>query len=387
MARTKKRTYSRRGEITIAVNSNRLRLRFPPTLFPDRTPKFLALGLEDSSSNRLEAKFIILKIEKDLEHDEFDISLEKYRIKSTESELMETISSIWQAYLKYKKPALKLSTFHYLKNGLGEKIANCPIQDLNDTLKFREWTIANTTNGMAKRIFTHLNAAVRWAIDNRLISLKESPFKNMSKDLPKHNWELEGNPNALSKQEISKVLDTFANHEDISISNYYLFIKFLLLTGCRPSEAIGLRVKEVSFAKGWIEFSSSIVRVNGAPVRSQGSKNNKSRKLPINSELKQLLTEAIRESKDPDSLVFTSVNDRVIQYSYFAEKIWKPIVTPLIGRRSTPYSCRDTFISHQLAEGVAASKICAWCDTSIAVVQKRYLDPLIALAETPTEIL
>ncbi len=70
-------------------------------------------------------------------------------------------------------------------------------------------------------------------------------------------------------------------------------------------------------------------------------------------------------------------HDGLVRYSYFCGKIWKPVVTAIIGRDSTPYSCRDSFITHQLAGSMPLSNVCAWCDTSIPVIQKRYLDPAL----------
>ena len=378
---------SPQGEIAIAFNGGRLRLRVPGSLLPDDRVQFITLGLEDTPVNRLSASAKILEMRRDILDGEFDTTLDKYRRKTkTKTTKIADIGKIWIEYLKYKQKSVKESHYDHLVNGLGRLIIANPYQGIYDALAFREWLLANTTIGMTKRILTHCNAAVTWGIKNRLVSGSVSPYEGMSGDLPKHAWELEGKPNAFTLAEIGKIRAAFTNHDDINIENYAMFIDFLFLTGCRPSEAIGLRVCDVAANRSHIIFNGAIVRVQGRAVRTTGSKNNKSRKFPINRDLEKLLDEAIWDTFKPDDLIFTSIQRKTILYTYFCRHIWKPTVTPIIGRDSTPYSCRDSFITHQLMGGMPPSNVCAWCDTSIPVIQKRYLDPSIALEVQPLNL-
>jgi integrase len=318
---------------------------------------------------------------------EFDDTLAKYRQKTkTKAVKIADIGELWIEYLKYKQHSAKESHYDHLANGLGKLIAANPYQEIDDALCFREWLLDNTTIGMTKRILTYCNAAVEWGMRNRLVVGKDSPYAGMAGDLPKHAWELEGKPNALTLNEIAKVRSAFAEHLDINIENYAMFVDFLFLTGCRPSEAIGLRVCDVATDRSHIAFNGAIVRVQGRAVRTTGSKNNKARKFPINRDLEKLLDEAIWDTYQPEDLIFTSISRKTIEYSYFSREIWKPVVTPIIGRDSTPYSCRDSFITHQLAGSMPPSNVCAWCDTSIPVIQKRYLDPALALEVRPLNL-
>jgi integrase len=372
--------------ITIVTNEERLRLRVPGSLLPENKQQFVALGLDDTPANRLTAEAKILEIRSDMLNGEFDTTLDKYRLKGkARAAKIADIGKLWIEYLKYKQKSAKESHYDHLARGLGKLIAANPYQEIDDALAFREWLLENTTIGMTKRILTHCNAAVEWGMKNRLVVGSSSPYSGMSGDLPKHAWELEGKPNALTLDEIGKVRAAFADHDDINVENYAMFVDFLFLTGCRPSEAIGLRVCDV--AKGsHITFNGAIVRVQGRAVRTTGSKNNKARKFPINRDLEKLLDEAIWDTFKPEDLVFTSISGKTILYSYFCGKIWKSIVTPIIGRDSTPYSCRDSFITHQLAGSMPPSNVCAWCDTSIPVIQKRYLDPALAFEVRPLNL-
>jgi integrase len=373
--------------VTVAVNDNRLRLKFAPKLFPDGKAKYLALGLDDTAVNYLTAGAKVLEIERDILQNTFDISLDKYRTKAKVAAIdLSEIGQLWCEYLKYKQPSIKLSHYDYLANCLGKLVAANPYQKIADALSFRSWLLENTTIGQAKRALVYCNAATQWGIKNRLINFARSPYAGMSGDLPRHAWEIEGKPNALSLGEIAKVRAAFASHEDVNIENYAMFVDFLFLTGCRPSEAIGLRVADISPDREYLTFSGAIVRIRGQAHRTQGSKNNKARQFPLNQELHKLLDEAIWNTMAVNDLVFTSISGKTIDYSYFCRKVWKPIVTPIINRESTPYSCRDSFISHQLGKNMPPSNICAWCDTSIPVIQKRYLDPKLARIVKPANI-
>jgi integrase len=383
--RAKKSTRS--GEITVAINDGRLRLRIPAEMLPEEKTQFIALGLDDTPANRLIAEAKILQIRGDILNGEFDTTLDKYRKKvKAKAAKIDDIGSLWIEYLKYKQPTAKESHYDHLAMGLGKLIAANPYQEIDDALAFREWLLENTTIGMTKRILIHCNAAVEWGIKNRIVTGVTSPYSGMAGDLPQHAWELEGKPNALTLDEIRKVRAAFAEHEDINIENYAMFVDFLFLTGCRPSEAIGLRVCDVAPNRSHITFNGAIVRIQGRAFRTTGSKNNKSRKFPINRDLEKLLDEAIWDTSKPEDLIFTSLSGKTILYSYFCGKIWKPVVTAIIDRDSTPYSCRDSFITHQLAGGMPVSNICAWCDTSIPVIQKRYLDPALALEVRPLNL-
>lgn len=98
--------------------------------------------------------------------------------------------------------------------------------------------------------------------------------------LSRYRQKANGKAMKIANVEIDKVRSAFANHDDINVENYAMFIDFLFLTGCRPSEAIGLRVCDIDKDRSHIVFNGAIVRVQGRAVRTTGSKNNKSRKNP-----------------------------------------------------------------------------------------------------------
>ncbi len=363
--------------VTVALNGKYLRIAIAGKHFEAGKRVFLSLGLQDNEIDRADAEMKAALIRSDILKGKFDESLDRYSSTSKRSkpDVAESISDIWDFYVNYKSASLKDSTVNYMRNGLGKLIHDCPHQSITASLLIRNWLLEQTTSSMVKWIFTHLNAAVNWAIQHKLCKLTISPFKGMAGDLPKHKWEEEGLPNAFSQDEKDNFICTVANHSNPSISHYKDFIRFLFLTGCRPSEAIGLRHSDIDLTVNFIYFSGSIVRVNGKAVKSKGSKNNKHRKFKINELLLSLINPIIIHDESSGKLLFPGIKSEAIEYGYFSRNIWKPIATEICKRNTTPYSARDTFITEQLTAGIPAAKVAAWCDTSISQIQKRYFDP------------
>jgi integrase len=363
--------------VSVALNGKYLRIGIAGKHFEDGDRKFLSLGLKDTPIDRSDAEMKAALIRSDILKGKFDESLDRYSpaAKRSKPDVAESISDIWDFYVNYKSASLKDSTVNYMRNGLGKLIRDCPHQSITASLFIRNWLLEQTTSSMVKRIFTHLNAAVNWAIHHNLCKLSTSPFKGMASDLPRHKWEEDGSPNAFSRDEKESFIQSILEHENPSISHYGDFVRFLFLTGCRPSEAIGLLHTDIDLVYGFIHFRRSIVRINGKAVESEGSKNNKQRKFKINDNLNELLRRVIIQKDNENSLCFTGNRGKAIEYGYFSRNIWKEIATQTCGRNTTPYSARDTFITEQLTAGIPAAKVAAWCDTSISQIQKRYFDP------------
>jgi integrase len=156
--------------------------------------------LQDNPIDRADAEMKAALIRSEILKGQFDESLDRYSPTSKRSkpEVVDSISSIWDFYVNYKSAKLKDSTIHYLRTGLGRFIHDCPHQSINASLLIRNWLLDQTTSSMVKRVLTHLNAAINWAIKNNLCKIAVSPFKGMASDLPKHQWEEDGSPNAFS---------------------------------------------------------------------------------------------------------------------------------------------------------------------------------------------
>lgn len=230
----------------------------------------------------------------------------------------------------------------------------------------KEKLLSITTAQVVRRILNYLSSCYDWASQNNLVA--SNPYKHQSKSLPKPKWMTDPLPNYFAQEEKEAVISAFKNSETYS---YYLpLIEFLFLTGCRPSEAIGLRWESVDFYKLQITFKESIVLCKGKSINSDKSKTNRVRKFPINETLLDLLS-GIKSNKIgvfPNDLVFLAPKGGAINQNYF-RKIWKKLVT----KRCTPYSCRDTFINEQIAKGTPIAILAKWVDSSVKKIERYYL--------------
>jgi integrase len=361
-----------KGECSIAVRSGRLRLRIPGSVYSDGKQQEIALNMADSLAGRTAAARILANVQLDIYNGELDPTLNKYKRKEITKQ--HTVYDLWCQYVAYKQPTIKVSTYHYYSEIIGDKLRDCP-QSIVNGLEVRGWLLENTSQFYAARILKHLCSAVEWGIRHNEIDLIKNPYSYMGQEIAP-NTEPPG-ADAFTIEEKEGVLNAFltSHHYDY----YYPFVYFLFITGCRPSEAIGLRWGDLGDdGDGFlsINFSGSIIQIKSKPIRMDKSKTNRVRKFPVNTELQDLLEAVWKDGYKPDQLIFPSRGsiDKPIDYINFSHRAWKKIVDPTIGRHATPYSCRDTFITEQIAANVPISVIAAWVDNSPHMISTRYFD-------------
>ncbi len=257
----------RKGTVGVMASRGMLRLHLPRELYSGKNT-FLYIGLADTLENRAIAECKAKQIELDILAGMFDPNdLSKYKpVKPQKhSNLVQTkfgtaglmLQELWDKYLNYKRDTLKPKSLHYLQTTLGRHVAKFP-SDVLQALEVCEVLLGATTGDMTKRILTHLNAAVNWGIKHRLIILPVSPYKDMANDLPKYNWQNDPTPNAFITDEKLLVLQAFESHKNKPghcYNTYYPLVKFWFLTGCRPSEAIGLTWGNISLDCSCVLFN------------------------------------------------------------------------------------------------------------------------------------
>lgn len=167
-------------------------------------------------------------------------------------------------------------------------------------------------------------------------------------------------PQPFTQSELQTILQTAK--EDVRFSNWHGFILFLANTGCRPSEAIGLRWGDVDMERQRITISTTLRRADDGSasgkrrVRS-ATKTGSSRVIPMNASLQSmfhvLLTWGIGHARVPEELVFVDTNDNPIDDEHFRKYVWKPLLKECGIPYQKPYALRHTLISH-LIEGGAS---------------------------------
>ncbi|MBW4522561.1 MAG: DUF3596 domain-containing protein [Scytolyngbya sp. HA4215-MV1] len=384
-----------KGTVQIKVSNGRLQL-----VFSWQGQRFyLSLGLPDTTINRKAAEAKARQIELDFVSGNFDSTLEKYKpqsvLKTQQPDITPKVTpklkDLWEAYTQYKASSLKPTTqlYHESFTRLFARLGDIP---LLDALKVKAALEKVTTLHQTKRALMQLNAACRWGVKHKLI--EQNPYEGMANEMPRYRYQLEPNPNSFTEDEREQIIQAFKAHKGnwngrgvtgIGYEHYAPFVEFLFLTGCRPSEAIGLQWKNISEDSGFVFFEGSITTSgNGKPIRVKGSKNNKNRRFPCSQKLRSLLQSIRPENPDPEALVFPSPKGKAINYNNFCNNAWNRIVDP-IKPDTTPYSCRDTFITIQILKLIPETVIAEWCDTSVEMIQKHYADFLKLLSLRPVD--
>ena len=369
-----------KGQCSLFSDRGTLQVNFPRSLFGGKR-KRLALGLEDTPENRIEAEKRIKAIQTDIDFGQFDLTLERYKPKHKQKAHLEkvqslfpetTLGDLYDRYLRYLKPTIKETTYIGYTKTFPNKFQKSPIKSPYQALEFRQWLLDNYSESMTKRVLTHTNAAFKWGLKHGIVK-GQNPYEGITDGL-KHKYEEDPEPNPFTQEEKQYILEEFKNHRCAgrNYRHYYPFVKFMFLSGCRPGEAVGLRWGDISPDMSRIAFDGGLYKKEGRWIRTKGSKNNKKRTFPCNEELRQFLIDIRPESYKNDDLVFLSPQGCPIHYDNFGSRGWSKIVDP-IKPGTTPYCCRDTFISEQIAKGVNPAMVGKWCDTSTAMIEKHYL--------------
>jgi integrase len=370
-----------KGSVGIETFRGRLRLRLPRQLF-DGKQKYLSTELADTDVNRRAVQAKVKLIESDIALERFDYTLVKYGkpqpptltvVEPLKTQSM-TALELWNRFAAHKAPSLKLKTLdkyqHFTR--LFEKIGPLTI---DEPLIVKQALEKVTTMYRTKDGLMYLAAACRWGVKHQLIS--SNPFEGMAQEMPRYRYQVDPQANAFSEEERERVIQAFQGdgRKGMNYRHYAPLVEFLFLVGCRPSEAVGLQWKHIPANCDFVSFESSIVQIGNQRIRSQGSKNNRTRKVAVSARVQALLRSMKPENPDPEDLVFTSRDGGSINYRNFARRAWTNIVDP-IKPDTTPYSCRDTFITTQLIKGVPSGVIAKWCDTSTQIIDSSYADKL-----------
>lgn len=332
-----------------------------------------------NSTNLVLANQKAQQIALDLFSGNFDETLQKYKSaiaiqRDKEAVKILTPLELWEQFSAQLALQTKVTTQIYNETftALFRKVGNIPVQKAEEV---KATLLKITTVSQTKRALAKLSAACEWGVRKEILT--KNFYQGMAKDMPKFRYQLDPRPNAFSEEEKLQVIRNFQSdkRKGINFTHYAPLVEFWFLTGCRPSEGIGLQWKNVSDDFSEISFKGSITQVGGkAPVRVSYSKNNKSRVFPCNERLTELLINIKPPKVNSEALVFPSIKgDGPINYNNFCRRAWTTLVDP-IKKGTTPYSCRDTFITQQLIQGIPTYLIATWCDTSIKMIETHYAD-------------
>ncbi len=348
---------------TIAKNSNYLKLRW--THAGKRYS--LADDFKDGVRGRKRAEAVAVQIENDILANNFDETLERYRVtkRVSKDERPSYIQDVWTAYLEQRQKVVKASTYHKQFKPIDkyfQKIARVKIVNAD---KFISLIQTSKPPSTAKRYFGQLSAAFKWGMSMGLCD--ENPFEGTAAAI-KVNRKGKG----------KKDIDPFTIEERNRITRYFYdeqpqyapFIEFLFLTGCRPSEAIALEWDKVF--DHCIVFDQ--VAVQGVPgmLIQEGTKTEPFRRFPVNEQLKELLLWVDSKSSDPTGLVFKSSREKLIDLTNFTKRYWRKALVDLGIKHRKLYQTRHTFITLCLDKGIDAKNVAKWVGNSPEMIYRHY---------------
>lgn len=187
-----------------------------------------------------------------------------------------------------------------------------------------------------------LKRMAAWAVDEGLLAknpwLKVKPRKN-TKEVIK----------PFSQDEAARIIVGFEK----SYPAWVPFTKFLFLSGCRMSEAIGLLWKHVDFERGEICICESLSRKPGTNYERvrKCTKTGSVRFLGINSELTKVFEQVSPARKNPEDLVFKNLTGTNFISCHNFRRSWRIV----LAAANIPYRCphiiRHSFASHAIEQG------------------------------------
>lgn len=358
-----------KGTVQVLSSNDRLQLRFR---FAGKR-HYLSIGLPDNAVNRKAAEAKARQIELDIVSGNFDPTLAKYKPQAALSTVVvnetksvsskPSLAELWEKFIEYKRPQCSPNTMKLSYGVFSNHVKKLPTHDLDKACEIRDHILNTIPLYSGKRFITRLAACCEWAIESGMLT--ENPFREMAQkiNVPKSSKSKEIDEiNPFSLQERDAIINAIETNRfcprasAFKHSHYAPFVRFLFLTGCRPSEAIALQWKHISQDFRQINFEQAIIKTESGKQIRQGLKTQERRKFPCNDLLRQLLEFSKPEIPNPESFVFPSPKDKVIDIDNFRERIWKTVIHGLGIEYRKLYQTRHTFITHALETGKLDAK-------------------------------
>ena len=362
-----------KGAVSIINAKGRIRLRWRYQAIRHS----LSLGAY-TKANLIQARIVALKIEQDILVNNFDKTLFNYTgkvlLKPTTSKSFVNLFEEWVK--EYKQMDCEIHTNYNATRNMLRKWNQ--VSENNIVKKFNAETFCGTTYN---RRLTILKSFANWLIIqklwgfNPLLSVNNKRIKTMK------------NPNRtpFTEDEIRRILDAFkqntacSSRSNCKHSHYYPFIYFIFKTGCRPSEAIGLRVSSIDFKNEVITIKEVLARTlkhtsSLHRVRKE-TKNGKIRSLPLTQDLIDVLKPLI-DNKIADDLVFLSPKGKAIDDKNFQARIFRQVLNKLEIPHRVLYACRHTFGSRCIDSGLSPVMTAFLMGNSPEVALKNYTHQL-----------
>lgn len=310
------------------------------------------------------------RIETDIYSNQFDESLDSYRPEKLRRTGL-TVLEIVERFLAYKKEqnviAATLEHYQALANWIKKNpIATIRADAVGDShaAKFlRLLEDGGLAPAQRRRRIGNLKTVWAWAQSERLIPGDRNPWADRHKTLKVPPRQP---PQPFTKAQVQLIIASF--RADPFYSHFGDFIEFLFLTGCRTSEACGLRWRHLSedCSRAWI--GEMLVRRVQRPA-----KNMKAREIRLSDRVQKLLLNRRPEHFDPEKLVFDTKQGRPLSDEIFRARYWTPLLKKIGLSYKKPYiATRGGFVTHCLEAGMSPNEIAKLTGHSVKVLFQHY---------------
>ena len=401
---------SKKGTISISPYKEGLRLRW--RVRDKRHELYLSSSIPFYETKAYQLKMIL---EQDLKEFNFDETLNRYKRLLKQAAQMEQLVQQLQKHASISrsnqleslpvvlpkeridvvkefdrylviKDKVNDTNYYALTRKILVKWGTFELDDVPELLSREKWS-AKTFNDRRNC----LNAFFDWMkrkkkiLDNPLDDVSNRERERMHEDRePFTDSEAAVILNALRTDQFRKKSSRYSH------SQYYPFVAFLLHVGCRPAEAIGLKVRFVKFDNKTITIGNSLARTaNGTHASAReykSTKNKKVRLIPMDAALITLLKPLCRD-KQPDDFVFLNENGRVIDDKMFLRRVFKPIQEALKIPYRVTYACRHTFATRAVRQGIKPHELAYLMGDTVETVLSNYFHNNCMPASLPSGIL
>jgi integrase len=267
---------------------------------------------------------------------------------------------LFLSYVEFKSKTLKNSSFKDLKRTL-KHMADFPTSEVTPAAakEIRAHLLTSLSQETARRVLQQVSACCRWASEMGMIEL--NPFEG----LPTIKRKKQGSEiYPFTRDERDRIIDRFST--DPTHQAFAPYVRFLFLTGCRPSEAIGLQWRHVNCE--FVTFAEPVVE----GFRESSTKNASIRRFPINKSLAELLESIKPVNSSQNSPVFVSTGGGMIRQENFNRRHWRPVLDALEIPYRRPYNTRHTFATLCLDAGVPVQQVASWLGHSPTMTLTHY---------------
>jgi integrase len=347
----------------------------------------ISLGLPDTPHAREIAQKLCDRLLEDVQTFQFDETLKCYYNEFStivqraykpekQEKWLTRIDDVWDAYEKFKKNQVEQTTIDIYYANARSHIARSPYKSLSEAVEIRDYLLGITTPGNAKKMLSAFSTACNCACISGLI--EQNPFSKLAKTICVKRKKREDDIDPFEREEVKVILEAFKRHS--RYHHYYNFVRFLFNTGCRTSEAIGLKWEHIDENFTRITFCEALVQTSKGHV-TKGLKSQERRAFLCNETIQEILREQKEFAKN--EYVFPGKFVKHINRNEFTQSAWKGnnkksgIVTELaekglIDRYRCQYQTRHTFITLALEEGLDAKDVARLVGNTPEMIYKHY---------------